>query len=116
MGVIKGQTNNSSTVTESVTVSKTGNKTLLDVGVSGASASTGTGTGLTLAGSDALAGGSILQGLAWKAFTKDTSPDTVTDVYLYYSDLAKTNLISTITIIYDTADKVCAISATRADV
>ena len=115
MGVVKGHKANNSANTKSVTVTETAQKTSLDVSVQGGSNSPGTGTGLSLEGSNALASGSILYGLEYKRIIKQVSPNAVTDVYNVYSDSAAANLITVLTIIYETASKNIISDAQRVD-
>lgn len=114
MGSIKGKLSNLNPTVKDVTTTEGGNKTGLDVSVLGGNLSEGTGTGLELEGSNALASGSILYGLEWKRVIKQTSPSDQ-DIYNIYSDSAGTNLISILTIIYETNAKDIIIDAYRED-
>lgn len=100
---------------KAVTVTESGDKVGLDVTIQGGSTSTGTGTGTELEGANSLASGSLLYGLDWRAFEKQASPDAVTDVYHYFSDAAKTNLISIITVTYEDSTKSEVTETIRAD-
>lgn len=115
MSKLKGFLNTDKADTEDVTVTKSGNKVGLDTTIVGGSTSTGTGTGLELEGENALASGSILYGLEYKRIIKQTSPDAVTDIYNIYSDSSASNLISILTIIYETNAKSIVIDAKRED-
>lgn len=99
---------------KAVTVTESGDKVGLDVTLVGGG-SAGTGSGTELEGANNLASGSLLYGLEWKAFEKQASPNAVTDVYHYFSDAAKTNLITIITIIHADDSKTEVIETTRQD-
>lgn len=115
MGQIKGPANTSDQNVKNVTVSRKGSKVGLDVSIVSGNTSTGTGSGTELEGENSLATGSILYGLEYKRVIKQASPDSVTDVFNVYSDSAGTNLISILTIIYETSDKVITSDVRRDD-
>lgn len=100
---------------KAVTVTEAGEKTGLDVSILGGSTSTGTGTGLSLEGDNSLASGSMLYGLEFKRIIKQTSPNSVTDVFNIYSDSAASNLISILTVVYEDIDKNVVSDARRDD-
>ena len=115
MGVIKGTKSIIDTTRQDVTTTRDGDNVGLDVSIIGGSTSAGTGTGTELEGANALASGSILYGLEYRRIIKQASPDTITDIFNVYSDSAGTNLISILTIIFETSDKNIVMDAQRDD-
>lgn len=114
MGVIKGNLASNIPTTKDVTVTEDGDKVGLDVTVVSGNISVGTGSGMSMAGSNALASGSLLYGLEYKAI--EAAIGATVDTYTIYSDSAKTNLISTLVITYTDATKDVLVDAVRTDV
>lgn len=115
MSTIKGQLSKNSADVRAVTTSENGDKVSLDVSITGGTTSSGSGTGTELAGENALASGSLLYGLEWKAFEKQADPSPTQELFHYFSDPDKTNLISIITVTYSTVNKTDVIEAKRED-
>lgn len=110
MGVIKGNIASNNTTQKDATVTESGDKVGLDVSIVGGSTSGSGSSG----GSNSLASGSLLYGLDWRGSTSDLSNATQ-DTITYYSDPAKTTLISTVVITYSDSTKADVIGVTRTD-